>query len=67
MEGGSRARLESLERDLGQYKQFISAMDEGRKTNLNCQVLDEAGIAQLVQKLYNLPHYGQMLKGLNER
>ena len=66
-EGGSRARLGSLKEDLDQYKRFISAIDEGKKTNLNCQVLDETGIAQLVQKLYSLPHYGRMLKKLNER
>jgi hypothetical protein len=62
--GGSRAHLESLEKDLNRYKQFIKTMQEGNKTNPNCRVLDEAGVAQLVQKLYNLPHYGQMLNDL---
>jgi hypothetical protein len=62
--GGSRAHLESLEKDLDRYKQFIKMMQEGSKTNPNCRVLDEAGVAQMVQKLYNLSHYGQMLNDL---
>ncbi|KAL4922050.1 hypothetical protein BDW62DRAFT_197288 [Aspergillus aurantiobrunneus] len=50
--GQSWDRLESLESDLDNYKKFAYVP------------LDESGVAKLVEKLYNLPHYGQMLKDL---
>lgn len=62
--GISRVNLESLEKDLDQYKKFVAAMEEGQKSNSRARLLDEAGVAQLVQRLYNLPHYGAMLKNL---
>ncbi|KAL3461735.1 hypothetical protein BJX64DRAFT_300096 [Aspergillus heterothallicus] len=67
--GQSRARLESLEKDLDNYKQFVEAMEQKDKDSIVDGVeayapLNEAGVAKLVQKLYNLPHYGQMLKDL---
>ncbi|KAI9368394.1 hypothetical protein BJX61DRAFT_221358 [Aspergillus egyptiacus] len=70
--GQSRARLESLEKDLENYKRFVEAMEQrdkvggtGKSHNGEMYVpLNEAGVATLVQKLYNLPHYGQMLKDL---
>jgi hypothetical protein len=57
-------RLQSLEKDLDQYKKFVQAMEQGKKGNQSSRPLDEAGVAQLVQALYNLKHYGQMLKDL---
>ncbi|KAL3480985.1 hypothetical protein BJX99DRAFT_272191 [Aspergillus californicus] len=67
--GQSRARLESLEKDLDDYKKFVDAMeqkDDGVRGSEGVAYvpLNEAGVAKLVQTLYNLPHYGQMLKDL---
>jgi hypothetical protein len=65
--GQSRARLESLEKDLDDYNKFVEAMeqkDNGVDGADAYAPLNEAGVAKLVQKLYNLPHYGQMLKDL---
>ncbi|KAL2817912.1 hypothetical protein BDW59DRAFT_165732 [Aspergillus cavernicola] len=65
--GQNRARLESLEKDLENYQKFVEAMEQKDQVEEGVQVyvpLNEAGVAQLVQKLYNLPHYGQMLKNL---
>ncbi|KAL2808296.1 hypothetical protein BJX63DRAFT_436282 [Aspergillus granulosus] len=67
--GQSRARLESLEKDLDDYKKFVEAMEQKDKDSAVNGIeayapLNEAGVAKLVQKLYNLPHYGQMLKDL---
>ncbi|KAL2860103.1 hypothetical protein BJX68DRAFT_275519 [Aspergillus pseudodeflectus] len=67
--GQSRARLESLEKDLDDYQKFVEAMEQKDKDSVvdgadAYAPLNEAGVAKLVQKLYNLPHYGQMLKDL---
>ncbi|KAL2830961.1 hypothetical protein BJY01DRAFT_260690 [Aspergillus pseudoustus] len=67
--GQSRVRLESLEKDLDNYRKFVDAMEQKDKINAvdgaeAYAPLNEAGVAKLVQKLYNLPHYGQMLKDL---
>ncbi|KKK14299.1 hypothetical protein ARAM_000797 [Aspergillus rambellii] len=65
--GQSRQRLESLEKDLDNYKKFVDTMEQGKDGSDSCETyipLNEAGVAKLVQTLYNLPHYGQMLKDL---
>ncbi|KAL2865912.1 uncharacterized protein BJX67DRAFT_388865 [Aspergillus lucknowensis] len=66
--GQSRARLESLEKDLDDYKKFVEAMEQKDRDSGNGEhayaPLNEAGVAKLVQKLYNLPHYGQMLRDM---
>ncbi|KAL4942382.1 hypothetical protein BDV06DRAFT_235473 [Aspergillus oleicola] len=65
--GQSRLRLEALENDLDKYKKFVDTMEQGGKAEGSEEVylpLNEAGVAKLVQNLYNLPHYGQMLKDL---
>ncbi|KAL4954467.1 hypothetical protein BDW69DRAFT_140013 [Aspergillus filifer] len=65
--GQSRLRLEALEKDLDKYKKFVDTMEQGGKTEDSQKTyapLNEEGVAKLVQSLYNLPHYGQMLKDL---
>ncbi|KAL4969903.1 uncharacterized protein BDV14DRAFT_186920 [Aspergillus stella-maris] len=65
--GQSRLRLEALERGLDKYKKFVDTMEKGGKaegSQKTCAPLNEEGVAKLDQSLYNLPHYGQMLKDL---
>lgn len=65
--GDSGQRLEALEKDLDNYKKFVDAMEQKDKSISSAHAytpLNEAGVAKLVQSLYNLPHYGQMLKDL---
>ncbi|KAK5199158.1 hypothetical protein LTR92_001631 [Exophiala xenobiotica] len=64
--GESRARLDRLERDKAQYQTYVDAMEAGNKTSRKSTAgaLDERGVALLVQQLYNLKHYGRMLKDL---
>jgi len=61
--GASRARLERLERDKAQYQSYVDAMEAGKRTS-STHILNEPGVALLVQQLYNLKHYGRMLKDL---
>jgi hypothetical protein len=64
--GESRARLDRLERDKAQYQTYVDAMEAGKRTSgkNSAGALDERGVASLVQQLYNLKHYGHMLKDL---
>ncbi|KAL4799511.1 hypothetical protein BDV19DRAFT_385279 [Aspergillus venezuelensis] len=65
--GQSRLRLEALEKDLDKYRKFVDTMEQGGKTGDSQKTyaqINEEGVAKLVQSLYNLPHYGQMLKDL---
>lgn len=62
--GENKARMERLERDKAQYEMYVAAMESGKMVNSKKAAvnLDERGVAQLVQELYSLKHYGQMLK-----
>lgn len=62
--GASRIRLETLEKDLDRYKKFVLTMENGKSRTVDTQPLDEQGVANLIQTLYRLPHYGTMLKDL---
>ena len=66
--GESRARLDRLERDLAEYETYVATMEAGKSTGRKNSVvaLDEKGVASLVQQLYNLKHYGQMLKDISK-
>lgn len=66
--GKPTPRLERLEKDLASYKKFVDAM-QGSKSKIKPfenghRPLDEAGVANVVKSLYELPHYGADLKKL---
>lgn len=66
--GESRQRLERLEKDKIQYESYVAAMESGKKlgTGSATTVLDEHGVAALVNQLYNLKHYGRMLRDISK-
>jgi len=64
----NRDCLDRLERDLAQYETYVATMEAGKSTSRknSAAALDEKGVASLVQQLYNLKHYGQMLKDISK-
>jgi hypothetical protein len=61
--GATPARLNGLERNRQQYEEFVKAMTkELERGNAHYQALDEDGVYQLVEKLYNLKHNGNDLR-----
>lgn len=66
--GESRDRLDRLERDKIQYESYVAAMESGKQAEKGSLVkaLDEEGVAALVVQLYNLKHYGKMLKDISK-
>ena len=62
--GTSRARLEMLEKDLQNYQKFVQTMEQGKNRGGSGRALDEGAVVNLIKSLYNLPHYGAMLKDL---
>lgn len=69
--GETRNRLDRLERDKAQYETYVTTMEAGKvsigsRHQASATDLDERGVALLVQQLYNLKHYGQMLKNISK-
>ncbi|RMZ76278.1 hypothetical protein DV737_g4889, partial [Chaetothyriales sp. CBS 132003] len=60
--GGSRERLDGLEKDRTQYAEFVKTMTQSIKAGQGYRILDADGVYDLVQGLYNLPHSGHDLK-----
>lgn len=61
--GAPPARLNGLQRDRHQYAEFVDAMTKGlERGNAFYQPLDEEGVYQLVETLYNLKHNGNDLR-----
>ena len=61
--GAPPARLNGLRRDRHRYAEFVEAMTKGlERGNAFYQPLDEDGVYQLVEKLYNLKHNGNDLR-----
>ena len=63
--GGNRKRLDELERYRSEHLEMVEVLsqnvDHGRQ-----QVLDEAGVERLVNKLYGLKHFGSSLRQIRE-
>jgi hypothetical protein len=59
--GGSRTRLEQMEIAKRTYQSFVDAMKDPRKGGKDI-ALDADGVYALIQKLYQMKHYGPNLK-----
>ncbi|KAF2801544.1 uncharacterized protein BDZ99DRAFT_469550 [Mytilinidion resinicola] len=61
--GGSRTRLDALEKDKDRYEHYVKLLESGQQIGSTVrQALDEDGVYRLVETLYRMPHYGQQLK-----
>ncbi|RVD82096.1 uncharacterized protein DFL_006532 [Arthrobotrys flagrans] len=60
--GGRQDRLSRLEEDRKRYQELIQLFTSNIKQVDGYTVLDEKGVDKKIEDLFNLPHYGQMLK-----
>lgn len=60
--GGDPDCLERLEENKKQYRELIQVFTKNIEQGKGHRVLDEKGVDERVNSLYNLPHYGEMLR-----
>ncbi|KAI1465830.1 uncharacterized protein F4812DRAFT_113863 [Daldinia caldariorum] len=64
--GGNRKRLDGLLEDRRQHEELVDSLTRNmdNKYELQYQVLNEAGVENLVSQLYALPHFGENLQAV---
>lgn len=62
--GGSKNRLVNLNKYKAKHLQKVEVLDKAMKDGDSRKVLDDAGVRQLVDSLYSLPHFGKDLQDI---
>jgi GTPase SAR1 family protein len=62
--GYSDDKLQSLHEDYRKHEELVDVLERSMKYDANFRLLDPAGVAQLVQNLYQLTHFGNMLENV---
>lgn len=65
--GGSRERLESLERHLSEHLEQRKILRDNISSGSTDELLDEAGVEALVDHLYRLKHWGKNLREIKDK
>ncbi|KAF5553079.1 P-loop containing protein [Fusarium phyllophilum] len=62
--GGSKHRHEKLQKQKAGYLQRVEVLEKAMKQGDESKLLDDKGVAQLVNSLYALPHFGNDLRNI---
>ncbi|KAF5612789.1 P-loop containing protein [Fusarium tjaetaba] len=62
--GGSKQRHEKLQKQKAGYLQKVEVLEKAMKQGDESELLDDKGVAQLVDSLYALPHFGNDLRNI---
>ncbi|RSL68851.1 hypothetical protein CEP53_002391 [Fusarium sp. AF-6] len=62
--GGSNQRHKKLEKEKAEYLQRVDVLEKAMKEGDESKLLDDTGVAQLVESLYGLPHFGNDLRNI---
>jgi hypothetical protein len=62
--GGSKQRHEKLQKQKAGYLQRVEVLERAMKQGDESKLLDDKGVAQLVDSLYALPHFGNDLRNI---
>ncbi|KAI8721659.1 G domain-containing protein [Fusarium sp. LHS14.1] len=62
--GGSKQRRGKLEKEKAEYLQRVEVLEKAMQQGDESKLLDDAGVAQLVESLYGLPHFGDDLRNI---
>ncbi|KAM0433873.1 hypothetical protein ACHAPT_003816 [Fusarium lateritium] len=62
--GGSNQRRSKLEKEKAEYLQKVEVLEKAMKQGDESKLLDDAGVAQLVDSLYGLPQFGNDLRDI---
>ncbi|KAF5970479.1 P-loop containing protein [Fusarium bulbicola] len=62
--GGSEHRHKKLQNQKAGYLQRVEVLEKAMKQGDESKLLDEKGVAQLVDSLYALPHFGNDLRNI---
>ena len=62
--GGRQDRLENLERHLGEHVEQRKVLKDNISSGSKDELLDEAGVEDLVEHLYRLKHWGKNLRDI---
>ncbi|KAI1134647.1 hypothetical protein F5Y05DRAFT_406417 [Hypoxylon sp. FL0543] len=60
----NEARLGDLERSRREYQERIKLLEERTKDSTKAKALDEKGVEDFINKLYDLPNWGQSLRDI---
>lgn len=60
--GGSNQRRGKLEKEKAEYLQRVEVLERAMRQGDESKLLDDSGVAQLVESLYGLPHFGDDLR-----
>lgn len=64
--GGGRERLEGLLRHRLEHLQQVEVLTKNMESGSNNELLDEAGVEDLVEHLYQLKHWGKNLRDIKD-
>ncbi|KAH8650735.1 hypothetical protein BGZ61DRAFT_542099 [Ilyonectria robusta] len=62
--GGSDQRHSKLEKEKAEYLQRVEVLEKAMKQGDESKLLDDTGVAQLVDSLYGLPQFGDDLRNI---
>ncbi|KAF4949030.1 hypothetical protein FGADI_9315 [Fusarium gaditjirri] len=62
--GGSKQRHKKLEKQKAGYLQRVEVLEKAMKQGDESKLLDDKGVAHLVESLYGLPHFGDDLRNI---
>ncbi|KIL85474.1 hypothetical protein FAVG1_11432 [Fusarium avenaceum] len=62
--GGSNQRHRKLKKERAEYLQKVEVLEKAMKHGDESKLLDDAGVAQLVDSLYGLPQFGDDLRNI---
>ncbi|KAJ3533254.1 hypothetical protein NM208_g8070 [Fusarium decemcellulare] len=62
--GGSDQRRRKLEKEKAEYLQRVEVLEKAMKQGDESKLLDDKGVAQLVDSLYGLPRFGNDLRNI---
>ncbi|SPJ78523.1 uncharacterized protein FTOL_06912 [Fusarium torulosum] len=62
--GGSDQRNRKLKKEKAEYLQKVEVLEKAMKQGDESKLLDDAGVAQLVDSLYGLPQFGADLRNI---
>lgn len=62
--GGSAQRRSKLEKEKAEYLQRVEVLEKAMEQGDESKLLHDADVAQLVNRLYSLPHFGDDLRNI---
>lgn len=62
--GGSNQRRGKLEKEKAEYLQRVEVLEKAMRQGDESKLLGDTGVAQLVESLYGLPHFGDDLRNI---